>query len=79
MAHANSWRDKREIQHNTHNRRAGVAKFKRNISHRKRRRWDNRIRKQWVEERDELGKSSRSARNRRNDNWERIESQMPTS
>lgn len=80
MGHANSWKDKREIQHNTHNRRAGVAKFKRNISNRKRRRWDNKIRRQWVEERSlELDKFGRPTRNRRNNNRERAEGEMSTS
>lgn len=80
MGHANSWKDKRSIQHNTHNRRAGVAKFKRNLGHRKSRRWRNRISKEWTEDRArELDESRRATRNRRYDIWERDESEMPTS
>lgn len=75
MAHANSHKEKREIQHNTHNRKAGLAKFKRNLNHRKRRRWDNRIRRSWVEERDlELDKSRRTTRRNGDNIREGIES-----
>lgn len=76
MPHANSHKEKREIQFNTHNRKSKVAKFKRNITHRKRRRWDNRIRKSWIEER-ELRQPRSSTRNNRNNKWEGIESEMP--
>lgn len=78
MAHANSHREKREIQYNAHNRKAGIAKFKRNLNHRKRRRWDNRIRKTWVEER-ELGKPRSSTRHSRNDIREGTEGEVPPS
>lgn len=75
MGHANSWKDKRSIQHNTHNRRAGVAKFKRNLGHRKSRRWRNRISKQWTEEREiELREPRRSIRDSRNYIWQGDES-----
>lgn len=78
MTHANSHREKREIQYNTHNRRSGVAKFKRNLSHRKRRRLDSVTFKYWVQERDnELGESISAARRRRNINRERTEGEMP--
>lgn len=74
MPHTNSFREKREKQHNTHNRRAGVAKFKRNLGHRKARRWRNRISKEWVEERDELDKFGSSTRRVRLNSRERTES-----
>lgn len=76
MAHSNNFHEKRQIQHNTHNRRAGVAKFKRNLGHRKSRRWRNRISREWTEEREQLDKSRRAIRNNRNNIWERDESEM---
>jgi len=74
MAHQNTRKEK--IKFDPHNRKAGVAKFKRNLGHRKRRRFDNRIRKSWVEER-ELREPSSSTRNNGNNRRQRAESEMP--
>lgn len=76
MAHQNSRKEKTKFE--PHNRKAGLAKFKRNLNHRKRRRWDNRIRKEWVEERDnELGQSISATRRNGNNRRQRAEGEMP--
>lgn len=76
MAHSNSHKDKRFIQHDAHNRKPGRAKFWKDLGHRKGRRWRNRISREWVESR-ELDQSSRATRDNRSNPRERTESEMP--
>lgn len=76
MAHQNTRSEK--IKFGEHNRKAGVAKFKRNLKNRKHRRWDNKLHREWVSERDiELDKSISATRRNRNNS--RQGAQMPMS
>jgi hypothetical protein len=76
MAHQNTRSEK--VKFYPHNRKAGVAKFKRNLGHRKRRRFDNRIRKSWVEERtSELYQPGSSTRDNGNNRRQRAEGEVP--
>ena len=78
MAHQNNQHEK--IKFGTHNRKAGVAKFKRNLKNRKHRRWDNKLHRQWVEERDiELDKSLSATRRNRNNSRQGDAGEMPTT
>lgn len=70
MPFQNNRREK--IKFEPHNRKAGVAKFKRNLGHRKSRRWRNRINNQWTEERSfELREPPGPTRSNGHDSWQR--------
>ena len=54
MGRPNNWRDKRDEQHQAHNRKAGRGKWWKHFINRRTRRRSNKIRKDQVEGRSEI-------------------------